>query len=144
MATTLKPKLQFQHVFTTTIPSKLENNTLYISIPYNTVLHKCACGCGEEVSTPLSPTDWKLTYNGESVTLYPSIGNWSYKCRSHYWIREDRIEWADDWSEKQIIESRKLDEQIKKQHRADAENKITIEKNQKKKGLKQFLKDLFK
>lgn len=144
MTTTNKPKHRFQHVFTTTIPNKLENNTLYISIPYNTVLHKCACGCGEEVSTPLSPTDWKLTYNGESVTLHPSIGNWSYKCRSHYWIRGDRIEWADDWSEKQIIESRKLDEQNKKQHRDYVENKITYDKNQKKKGLKQFLKDLFK
>jgi hypothetical protein len=143
MATTHKHKLQFKHVFITTIPRELEHNTLYISIPYNIALHKCACGCGEEVSTPLSPIDWKLTYNGDSITLYPSIGNWSYKCRSHYWIREDRIEWADNWSEKQIIESRKLNDQIKKQHRV-VENKITIDKKQKNKGFIQFLKDIFK
>ncbi len=31
--------------------------TLYISIPYVTAAHKCPCGCGEEIVTPLSPTD---------------------------------------------------------------------------------------
>jgi hypothetical protein len=50
----------------------------------------------------LSPTDWKLTFDGESITLYPSIGNWSFPCQSHYWITGDRIEWARPMSRTQI------------------------------------------
>jgi hypothetical protein len=57
-------------------------------------MHKCACGCGEEVATPIEKNQWKMTYDGESVTLYPSIGNRSYRCKSHYFIREDKVEWA--------------------------------------------------
>jgi hypothetical protein len=47
---------------------------------------KCCCGCGHEVVTPFSPTDWKLTFDCVSVSLYPSIGNWSPPCRAHYFI----------------------------------------------------------
>ena len=31
---------------------------------------------------------------GERALLYPSIGNWQFPCRSHYWIRRNRIIWA--------------------------------------------------
>jgi hypothetical protein len=35
-----------------------------------------------------------MLYDGQSVTLDPSIGNWSFPCRSHSWLRGDRIVWA--------------------------------------------------
>ena len=73
-----------------------------MSIPYATVVHKCCCGCGTEVVTPLSPTDWKLIFDGESISLDPSIGNWSFDCKSHYWISQSRVLWAERWSEKRI------------------------------------------
>lgn len=76
------------------IPRELENGILYISERYRTASHKCPCGCGERVVTPLSPADWQLTREGNSVSLRPSIGNWNYPCRSHYWIRRNRIQWA--------------------------------------------------
>ena len=72
---------------------------LYVSTKYGTAVHRCCCGCGREVVTPLTPTDWKLIFDGETVSLYPSIGNWNSPCRSHYWIRHNRIEWAEDWSD---------------------------------------------
>jgi hypothetical protein len=144
MKTSLKPKIYFRNVFTTTIPDTLESDTLYISIPYNSILHKCACGCGEEVSTPLSPSDWELSYNGESVTLNPSIGNWSYKCRSHYWIRENQVVWAGDWSQNQINESRKFHEQHRKpMSKGSAEHEAPAERVPKRKGWRQFIKSLF-
>ena len=62
-----------------------------------------------EVVTPLTPTDWKLTFDGESVSLNPSVGNWSIPCRSHYVIKNNRIHWATDWSSEQISEGRKTD-----------------------------------
>lgn len=76
------------------IPEPLEPGVLYVSREYGTASHLCCCGCGEEVVTPLNPTDWSLTVERGGVTLYPSIGNWSFACRSHYWIRHGRVEWA--------------------------------------------------
>ncbi len=78
------------------IPGELEANTIYISIPYATAIHNCCCGCGGRVVTPLSPTDWRLIFDGRSISLEPSIGNWNYQCRSHYWIRNNRVIWVVD------------------------------------------------
>lgn len=61
------------------------------------------------VVTPLSLTDWKLTFNGKAVKLHPYIGNWNFKCKSHYWIRDNKIELAGRWTEKEIRLSREND-----------------------------------
>jgi Family of unknown function (DUF6527) len=61
------------------------------------------------VVTPFSPTDWKLTFDGETVSLHPSIGNWSFKCRSHYWIRENEVHWAARWTDEDIEAGRQRD-----------------------------------
>jgi hypothetical protein len=41
--------------------------------------------------------------------LHPSIGNWSFPCQSHYWIRNNRVEWAPKWSREQIERGRRHD-----------------------------------
>jgi hypothetical protein len=65
------------------------------------------------VVTPLSPTDWELTFNGKSVSLSPSIGNWNFECKSHYWIIKNKVRFARKWSDKQITEARKEDKILK-------------------------------
>lgn len=102
-----------QHKFVDTIPEYLEDGVLYISILRRTALHKCVCGCGNEVITPLSPTDWELTFNGSSVSLHPSIGNWSFKCKSHYFIKENKIRHSGKWSDWEIDNGRKKDKNSK-------------------------------
>ena len=84
------------------IPSLLEEGILYITVKYKTAAHLCACGCGNKVLTPITPNRWKMIYNGESVSLSPSIGNWSFACRSHYWIRKNEVIEAISWSEGQV------------------------------------------
>src|SRR5712692_10499983 len=79
-------------------------------------LQKCACGCGEEVVTPIKPTDWSLTWNGEAATMNPSIGNWSQPCQSHYWIIENRVVWAKKWSPSKIEAIRIKDRNAKAQY----------------------------
>src|SRR5437870_5233775 len=103
----------FRPEFVDLIPDNLEEGVLYISIPYSTASHKCACGCGEEVVTPIKPTDWTVTWNGETVTLKPSIGNWGQSCQSHYWIVENRIVWARKWKPSQIAANRAKDRRAK-------------------------------
>ena len=92
--------------FVAHIPDVLKDGTLYISMDYATAIHKCACGCGHEIVTPLSPIDWTLTFDGVSVTLDPSIGNWSYSCQSHYLIIKNRIVWSDRWAKSRIQQNR--------------------------------------
>lgn len=101
-------------VFVTLIPEKLESGNIYVSMEYKTALHKCACGCGEEVVTPISPQGWTITYNGDLFSLSPSIGNWSYKCRSHYWVTQNKIVWAENWTEEEVENVRKKESTSKK------------------------------
>ena len=105
----MKATQQFEAEFIVSAPDKLKPNTLYVSMEYSTVLHKCCCGCGLEVVTPLSPTDWQLYYDGRSISLTPSIGNWNFPCQSHYFIRENNVIWADKWSKEQIESGRRND-----------------------------------
>jgi hypothetical protein len=42
---------------------------LYIAIPFTTAVHKCCCGCGLEVVTPISH-DWELALNGAAVSPF--------------------------------------------------------------------------
>jgi hypothetical protein len=100
---------QIRHQFVEFIPEELASGVLYVSVPYATAAHKCCCGCGREVATPLTPTDWSVTYDGESVSLDPSIGNWSFPCKSHYWIRHDRVQWAGRWTASQVESGRQRD-----------------------------------
>lgn len=98
-----------RHEFVEFVPDQLEEGVLYVSLHFSTAVHKCACGCGHEVVTPFSPTDWAMIFNGECVSLTPSVGNWSFPCRSHYWIERGRVVWAPSWSEREIAEGRERD-----------------------------------
>lgn len=91
------------------VPRELKEGVLYISETHKVAVHKCASGCGEKVVTPLSPVDWQVKKDGDFVSLYPSIGNWNFACRSHYWIRRNRIVWADSFTDKQIARVQERD-----------------------------------
>lgn len=72
-------------------PRVLKEGILYISEECELAAHKCCCGCGEDVITPLNSARWRLDRHGGRVSLHPSIGNWKSACRSHYWIRNNRV-----------------------------------------------------
>ena len=59
------------HEFVEFIPEELKEGVLYISINYATASHLCCCGCGNRVVTPITPDDWKLIFDGVSVSLHP-------------------------------------------------------------------------
>ena len=60
---------RLEHRFVKHIPERLEPGVLYVSMEYATAAHSCCCGCGEEVVTPFTPTDWKMTFDGETISL---------------------------------------------------------------------------
>lgn len=104
------------HEFVQYIPDTLSEGVLYVSVPFDTLVHKCCCGCGNEVVTPLDPNDWQMTYDGKSISLHPSIGNWAFECQSHYWIRRSQVVWAPRMSEEQIAWVRTSDRLAKAKH----------------------------
>lgn len=91
--------------FVELMPPTLEAGVVYISMPFATASHLCLCGCGEKVVTPFSPTDWKLTFDGDSISISPSIGNWDFACRAHYWISNNNVHWAPAWSREQVLQA---------------------------------------
>lgn len=105
--------MKLRHKFVEEVPDQLEDWVLYVSLEYATAIHKCFCGCGNEVVTPLSPKEWKLIFDGETVSLYPSIGNWSTPCQSHYWITDSEVEWARKWSTEEIKLARDANQRVK-------------------------------
>jgi hypothetical protein len=92
MDTELKP------VFVKTMPKELEQGVLYVSELYGTAIHLCACGsCKQHTVTPfhIGERGWQYTRDAEDrVTLHPSIGNFQMPCKSHYWVRENKIVWC--------------------------------------------------
>jgi hypothetical protein len=102
-----------EHRFVRSVPREVVPGILYVSMDYATAVHSCCCGCGEQVVTPLSPTDWKMIYDGASVSLTPSIGNWQLSCRSHYVIRQGRVIEAEPWGATQVAAEHRRDKAAK-------------------------------
>ena len=92
--TVLKP------LFVEAIPRlpEMDKDTLYVSMRFATLSHLCPCGCGRLVDVTLDPTTRSLTYDGEHLTLRPSIGV-KFPCRSHYSIIRNAITWYPPISE---------------------------------------------
>lgn len=110
---------RFIHEFVEYLPGALDEGVLYISLPFTTVVHLCACGCGTQVVSALDPDDYAITFDGETISLWPSIGNWDFYCRSHYIIRSGKVKWVPTMSDKAIAAGRHHDRLIKRAHGVD-------------------------
>lgn len=88
-----------RHRFVEFIPEILEEEVLYITIEYHTAVHNCFCGCGKKVVTPLSQKDWRLIFEGSTVSLRPSIGNFNLECKSHYFITRNKVRFLPAWDQ---------------------------------------------
>lgn len=97
--------------FVTSFPPELKPGVLYVSTQFSSASHLCACGCHREVVTPLSPAQWVLTFDG-SVSIRPSIGNWSLPCQSHYVIDHGAIRWARPFNRHEVSVNRDADHRL--------------------------------
>lgn len=88
------------HNFVELIPDVVPDGIIFVSVKYKTAVHICACGCGERVVTPLAPDMWRLSFDGKTISLSPSIGNWGFNCKSHYFITNNRVIDLPRWLDK--------------------------------------------
>ena len=146
----MKRVTKLTHKFIDFLPDRLEPGTIYVSIQFATASHQCCCGCGNEVVTPFTPTDWKLTFDGETISLDPSIGNWSFSCQSHYFIKRNQVRWVGRWDRDEIEAGRERDAEAKRKHFAETSKMDTrsdgkeTEKHKVKVGLYRKVKNLFR
>lgn len=100
------------------MPRELSPGILYVSDEYAVAGHLCACGCGNKVIVSLRPAEWVFSETDGSPSLSPSIGNWQLPCRSHYWIFDGRVFWAERWSESQIAAGRMVEQRRRENYYA--------------------------
>ena len=134
--------------FVKRVPDVLEPGIIYVSMEFGTAIHSCCCGCGIKVVTPLEPDQWRLTYDGDTITLRPSVGNWDFPCQSHYLVTRNRVEEAEWWSRRRIQAARQLQKNsgdafsgIEEDQPGMTESRIT---NSKPRGLFQRIASLFR
>ena len=112
----MREERKITHEFVEIIPKDRQEGVLYISIPFATAVHNCFCGCGTKVVTPISPVFWKLIFDGETVSLSPSVGSWDFACRSHYFIRRNRVVWEKNMTQDEIDWGRARDSRARERY----------------------------
>jgi len=81
------------YAFVDSAPEKLEPGKIYVSTKYRAIVHLCLCGCNEKVLLRLDPDDWSFTFDGRTISIHDSVGNVGLPCRSHYFVRRNRVVW---------------------------------------------------
>lgn len=103
----MRKQKSYTHEFVEFVPDELEQGVLYVAFKYKCVAHLCMCGCREKVVSRLSPERFRITFDGNHVSMFPSIGNSTFDCRSHYWLEDGEIYWYPPLSDGQIDRARK-------------------------------------
>lgn len=102
-------RTEVSYKFVDYIPEHLDEGVIYIALEFGAVIHLCCDGCGERVSTPLHPAQWKLIFDGETVSLRPSVGSSGLACNSHYIIERNWVRWCRPLTEWEAARDRERD-----------------------------------
>ena len=85
-------------IFVDVLPpfERIKNGQIWISHKHRTINLRCPCGCLSLTVLTLHPDRWHLCFDGRTVSLVGHTGGsvWtSSGCRSHYYIRENKVIW---------------------------------------------------
>lgn len=108
---------RYSPAFVDSFPTPMEPGTLYVSTKYSMAGHSCACGCGNEVVTKLSPVRWRVIYDGQ-ISLSPSVGAIALPCNSHYFITRGEVDWRRKLTPNETVQARDADHHSVEEHRA--------------------------
>lgn len=89
-------RTEYTTVFVDKMPMELKDGVLYVAPHFNCAIHKCMCGCGEKVVTPLGHDlgGWAWEFDGTNVSLHPSVGNFQQPCKTHYFLKKGKVQWC--------------------------------------------------
>lgn len=94
-------ELETVHLETMPDNGMMDYGKIYVSLKFELAIHLCACGwCTRQTVTPfyneafpVGNRGWQYSETDGKVTLAPSIGNWNMPCKSHYYVRNGKVEW---------------------------------------------------
>lgn len=86
--------ISYKTEFVDYMPKEIEEGILYIAPHFKCAIHKCMCGCGEIVCTPLDVNQWNWSFDGINASISPSVGNYSFQCKSHYFLKNGTVFWC--------------------------------------------------
>jgi hypothetical protein len=109
------------------VPKGTRRRRLVRVDPVQHGVHKCACGCGNKVTLPISPAKWRYLWNDERISFWPSVGNHSFPCKSHYWIEQNQIEWTLTMSTGEIEKNRASDRAERRRYLESRRNELSAE-----------------
>ena len=75
----------------------MKNGILYISMRFGLAIHLCCCGeCGNETVMPIDGPHpcWDMKNENGLISFTPSIGNFQFPCKSHYFITNNKVNWC--------------------------------------------------
>ena len=107
------------------MPKDLSPGILYVSESFGTAAHLCASECGIKVRTPLGPVEWVLQGSDNKPSLRPSINNSQHPCKSHYWITDGEVIWAEQLTNEQTALSRELEDERRRKYYAKTRKRHT-------------------
>ena len=61
---------------------------------------QCPCGCGNQIDLFTKEywnrpgKNWTIEVKDSKVTLWPSINMVNHDCKSHFWIRDNKVVWV--------------------------------------------------
>ena len=86
-----------------TVEKMLDPFTIYVDKSGNgyiqIVYYLCPCGCDKEIAIPTcmgekTTEHWLVSVDNNTVTLHPSIHMVPGTCQSHYFIKNNKIQWV--------------------------------------------------
>ena len=78
---------------------ELEYGIFYVVDDSPYVQYNCPCGCGSVVMLPTKKhsagyAGWGFSEENGKVTLSPSVFSSGFQCKSHYFIRNNAVNWC--------------------------------------------------
>ena len=64
---------------------------IVVSCRYNVASFLCPCGCGAAMDIIFRPYRWRMEWDGEHLSICPSISSPRLACKSHYWITRNEV-----------------------------------------------------
>ena len=77
-------------------------------------VYPVAASSADDAQTSQNRPHWSFELKGG--LFYPSIGNWQFPCKSHYWISGGEIRWAEEWTPEQIEAGREAEDQRRRRY----------------------------
>ena len=65
---------------------------------YRWIVLQCPCLCGRRIEVNLMRSRypyWRLRRHGDSISLSPSLWMSEETCGSHFWLKRNRVVWAE-------------------------------------------------